>query len=75
MTYAVSPALQEIVGTKKLTRPQIVKKLWAYIKSHRCQDSKNRRLIVPDRKLSAVLGSRPVDMLKLAGHLNKHIRK
>lgn len=73
-TYALSPELQAVVGSKSLTRPQIVKKLWAYIKAHKCQDTKNRRLIVPDKKLSEVIGKKPVDMLKLAGLLSKHIK-
>ena len=73
LTYSLSDELQEIVGSKKLTRPQIVKKLWEYIKRHKCQDAKNRRLIVPDKKLSEVIGKKPVDMLKLASCLNKHI--
>jgi chromatin remodeling complex protein RSC6 len=75
LTYSLSEELQEVVGAKKLTRPQIVKKLWVYIKAHKCQDTKNRRLIVPDQKLSMVLGKKPVDMLKMAGLLNKHIKK
>lgn len=74
-TYSLSSELQAIVGSGKLTRPQVVKKLWAYIKSHKCQDTKNRRMICPDNKLAAVIGKKPVDMLKLAGHLNKHIKK
>jgi chromatin remodeling complex protein RSC6 len=75
MTYALSEDLQAIVGAKSLTRPQVVKKLWEYIKAKKCQDVKNRRMIVPDEKLSKVIGNRPVDMLKLATHLNKHIKK
>jgi len=75
ITYTVSEQLQEIVGAKKLTRPEIVKKLWVYIKAHKCQDAKQRRIINPDQKLSEVIGKKPVDMLKLAGHLNKHIQK
>ncbi len=75
MMYSVSTELQNVVGAKKLTRPQIVKNLWVYIKAHKCQDTKNRRLIVPDQKLSEVIGKKPVDMLKLAGLLNKHISK
>ena len=74
MTYSCSASLQNVVGSGKLTRPQVVKKLWTYIKKHKCQDSKNRRLIVPDKKLSKVIGSRPVDMLKLAGHISKHLK-
>ena len=75
MTYALSEPLAVIVGAKTLTRPQIVKKLWVYIKAHKCQDMKNRRMINPDQKLSAVIGKKPVDMLKLATFLNKHITK
>lgn len=74
MTYTLSAELQAIVGAKTATRPEVVKKLWAYIKSKKCQDVKNRRLIVPDAKLAQVLGSRPVDMMKIAGLLSKHIK-
>ena len=73
-SYNVSSALEAVVGGGKKTRPEIVKKLWAYIKAHKCKDTKNRRLIVPDAKLSAVFGGRPVDMFKIMGMLNKHIR-
>lgn len=72
-TYNLSPELQAVVGAKKLTRPQVVKKLWVYIKAHKLQDAKNRRMINPDKKLSEVVGNRPIDMLKLAGALSKHI--
>lgn len=75
ITYGLSEELQAVVGSKHLTRPQVVKKLWEYIKAKRCQDAKNRRMIVPDEKLSKVIGNKPVDMLKLATHLNKHIKK
>lgn len=75
ITYTVSDELQAVVGGKKLTRPKIIKQLWVYIKAHKCQDTKNKRMINPDQKLSAVLGKKPVDMLKMAGLLNKHIKK
>ncbi len=75
ITYTVSDDLQAIVGSRQITRPQIVKKMWDYIKAKKCQDPKNRRMIIPDDKLSKVLGNKPVDMLKLAGHINKHIKK
>lgn len=73
-TYSLSPELQAVCGAKSLTRPQVVKKLWVYIKAHKCQDAKNRRMINPDHKLAAVIGKRPIDMLKLAGALSKHIK-
>lgn len=75
MKYTVSADLEEVIGVKKASRPEIVKKLWVYIKAKKLQDSKHRRMINPDAKLSRVLGSRPIDMLKMAGALNKHIKK
>lgn len=70
---SVSAPLQGIIGAKTMTRPQIVKALWVYIKKHQCQDPKNKRMINPDKKLAEVLGTKPVHMLKLAGFLSKHI--
>lgn len=76
MTYTVSDDLAVIVGGKKMTRPEIVKKLWVYIKSRKLQDAKNRRMINPDDKLAKVFGGKKsVDMLKMAGLINKHISK
>ena len=75
ISYSLSDELASIVGSSRATRPQIIQKLWIYIKANGCQDSKNRRMIVPDRRLATVLGNRPVDMLKMAGLLNKHIKK
>ena len=75
LNYHLSPELAEIVGEKKTTRPQVVKKLWVYIKAKKLQDTKNRRLICPDKKLAEVLGTRPIDMLKMAGAISKHLKK
>jgi chromatin remodeling complex protein RSC6 len=75
MTYGLSPELQAIVGSSRSTRPQVVKKVWHYIKAHKLQDAKHRRMINPDKKLGAVLGNRSIDMLKMAGALSKHIKK
>ncbi len=72
--YALSKDLAAICGEEKLSRPEVVKKTWDYIKEHKLQDPKNKRLIVPDAKLAKVFGSKkPVDMLKLAGLLNAHL--
>jgi upstream activation factor subunit UAF30 len=39
-TYMLSDELAAVVGSKKLTRPQVVKQLWVYIKKHKLQDPK-----------------------------------
>jgi DNA topoisomerase-1 len=70
----LSKELQAFVGEKELTRGEVTKKIWEYIKSHNLQDPSNKRLIVPDEKLEKVFGnSEPLDMFKLAGVLGKHI--
>jgi DNA topoisomerase-1 len=70
----LSKELQAVVGVASLSRPEVTKKLWDYIKAKNLQDPKNKRMIIPDDKLAKVFGSKkPVDMMKLAGLLSKHI--
>ncbi len=72
----LSPALQAITGEKELSRPETLKKVWDYIKTHNLQDPKNRRHIRPDAKLAKVFETdQPVDMMKLPGLLGKHLSK
>lgn len=70
---SLSKELSAIVGEKQLSRPEVTKKTWDYIKEHSLQDPKNRRTIIPDTKLAKVIGTEPIDMMKLAGLLSKHI--
>jgi len=59
-----------------MSRTEVTKKLWDYIKLHNLQDPKNKRSIRPDDSLAKVFGSNEaVDMFKLAGILNKHFLK
>ena len=73
---SLSTELQAIVGEKELSRPEVTKKVWDYIKAHDLQDPKNKRSIIPDAKLAKVFGSKEsLDMMKLSGVLNKHMKK
>jgi DNA topoisomerase I len=72
-TKTLSKELSSICGEKELSRPDVIKKVWDYIKAHDLQDPKNKRTIVPDAKLAKVLGKEPIDMMKLAGALGKHL--
>ncbi len=73
--YTLSKELQAVVEATELSRPEVTKALWVYIKKHNLQDQKNKRLIIPDNKLAAIFGSPdPVDMMKLAGLLTKHLK-
>src|SRR3989337_1767411 len=46
----ISEELAAIVGRGPMPRTEVTKKLWGYIKAHKCQDTKNKRNIIPDDK-------------------------
>ena len=71
--YEPSEALAEIVGDKLISRPQVTKLIWAYIKKYDLQDSKNRRLIVPDDILGEIIGHKPIDMMKMTKKISEHL--
>ena len=67
--------LAEVVGSTPLPRTQLTKKLWAYIKRHRLQDSKNRRMINADANLKPVFnGKSKVSMFEMTKLVNKHVK-
>ncbi|MBB64259.1 MAG: DNA topoisomerase I [Waddliaceae bacterium] len=72
----LSPELAAVVGSNKMDRPTVMKKVWEYIKGNNLQDEKDKRIINPDEALSKVFGSDdPVKMFAMTGMLNKHIKK
>src|SRR3990167_11032994 len=74
-TYKASKELQAVVGQGEITRPEATKKIWDYIKAKHLQDPANKRRILPDTLLAKVIGSEPIDMMKLSGFLSKHLKK
>ena len=69
-----SPALGAIVGTEPLTRAELTKWVWDYIKSHDLQDAKDRRQINADAPLKAVLGKEQVSMFEMTQLINQHVK-
>ncbi len=68
-----SDELKEFLGVKKVSRPQLMKKIWAYIKKHKLQDKEEKRTINPDAKLATILGKKPINMFKMAKKLSEHL--
>ena len=68
-----SEALAAVIGTEPVARPQVIKKLWDYIKDQGLQDAANKRAINADAKLLAVFGKPQVTMFELAGIVGKHL--
>ena len=70
----VSEDLSAVVGKGPLPRTEVTKKLWAYIKAHKCQDTKNKRNINPDEKLAKVFGGKKaVNMFEMTKLVSKHL--
>ena len=69
-----SAELAEVVGSKPLPRTEVVKKLWAYIKKNKLQDSKNKRNINADATLKAIFaGKGTVNMFEMTKLVSKHL--
>jgi DNA topoisomerase-3 len=68
-----SAALAAVIGAEPVARPQVIKKLWDYIKANNLQDAVNKRNINADAKLLAVFGKPQVTMFELAGIVGKHL--
>lgn len=73
--FTLSNELAAIVGENKLPRAEVLKRLWNYIKEKNLQDTKDKRMIVPDTQLAKLFGSKdPINMMKIAGIITKHIK-
>jgi chromatin remodeling complex protein RSC6 len=70
-----SAMLGEVIGAKAMPRTEVTKKLWAYIKKHKLQDSKNRRMINADDALKSVFGGKKqVSMFEMTKLVSKHLK-
>jgi chromatin remodeling complex protein RSC6 len=69
----ISADLAAVVGNGPMPRSEVVKALWVYIKANNLQDTKDKRVINPDVKLGKVLGSAPINMMKMGGAVSKHL--
>jgi chromatin remodeling complex protein RSC6 len=65
----------EVVGDKPIPRTEVTKRLWAYIKKHKLQDAKNRRMINSDATLKAIFGGKSsVNMFEMTKLVGKHLK-
>jgi chromatin remodeling complex protein RSC6 len=69
-----SGQLAAIVGSDPLPRPEVVSKVWEYIKKHKLQNPQNKREILADDKLEAVFGKKKVTMFEMNKHLAAHLK-
>ncbi|KAI0294400.1 SWIB/MDM2 domain-containing protein [Russula brevipes] len=71
--YILSEPLAALVQEDSLSRPQVVKRLWAYIKTNNLQNPTNGREILCDGAFRAVFNTDKIDMFKMNKELGKHL--
>ncbi|MBS0454143.1 MAG: hypothetical protein JSS14_22800 [Proteobacteria bacterium] len=68
-----SPELAAIIGSAPQPRTEVTKLLWDYIKANNLQNPANKRNILCDAKLQAVMGKPEVTMFEMSGLVGKHL--
>merc|ERR1712113_372548 len=58
---------------EKLSRPEVVKRLWAHIKSQKLQDPENKQYFTPDAKMIPIFGKDKVRAFGMAKFLKTHL--
>ncbi|KAK7621377.1 hypothetical protein BKA81DRAFT_133234 [Phyllosticta paracitricarpa] len=70
---ALSTPLSELLGETQLSRPQTVKKIWAYVKERDLQDPSDKRQIRCDDAMRAVFKQDRVHMFTMNKILNQNL--
>jgi len=68
-----SKELAAVVGSEPLSRPDVVSRIWDYIKSNNLQNPQNKREILADDKLEPIFGAKKVTMFEMNKHLAQHL--
>ena len=70
-----SKELAAVVGEGQLSRAEVTKKIWEYIKREGLQDKANKRVINADEKLLAVFGGKQqVSMFEMIKPVARHLK-
>lgn len=69
----LSEELAELLGVSEASRPDIVRRLWAYCRDNGMLNPENKREIQFDAKLQQMMGSSSASMPQLISLVNPHI--
>lgn len=67
--------LEAVVGKGPMSRGEVVKKIWEYIKKHDLQNPQNKRNILADDKLKPLFGGKSeVTMFEMTKLVSGHMK-
>ncbi|EPS39337.1 hypothetical protein H072_6883 [Dactylellina haptotyla CBS 200.50] len=69
----LSPQLSTLLGETQLSRPETVKRIWAYIRENGLQDQSDKRYIICDESLRTVFPTPKVHMFTMNKILSGHL--
>lgn len=70
----LSPELEAVIGSGPMTRAEVTKKIWDYIKQKNLQNPSNKRNVLADEKLRAIFGKDEVTMFEMTKLVNTHLK-
>ncbi|HWP61440.1 MAG TPA: SWIB/MDM2 domain-containing protein [Candidatus Paceibacterota bacterium] len=71
----LSAELEEVVGKGPMSRGEVVKQIWVYIKKHDLQNPSNKRNIIADAKLKPIFGGKhEVTMFEMTKLVSAHLK-
>ena len=71
----LSAELEAVVGKGPMSRGQVVKEIWVYIKKHNLQNPSNKRNILADEKLKPLFGGKgEVTMFEMTKLVSAHMK-
>jgi chromatin remodeling complex protein RSC6 len=62
-----------VIGVERAPMGQIVRLTWDYIRNNNLQNPLNRRMIMPDQTLAAVIGAEEIHCFRMMRNLRQHI--
>ena len=71
----LSAELEAVVGKGPMSRGQVVKEIWVYIKKHNLQNPSNKRNILADEELKPLFGGKgEVTMFEMTKLVSAHMK-
>merc|ERR1739844_854965 len=74
-TLKLSAELKKLLASEEdeMSRPQVVKALWAHIKANKLQDPDNKQYFTPDKAMEGIFGTEKIRAFGMAKFLKGHL--